>query len=224
MAHGSCTTKAQARDAIRDALYTTAKRAHAARYMNCALYALQVFPDTLAGASRLYWNRLSPTARRAGVLHCCTAKGSRSMTTVAQLLKTKPNTTVYTIGADDSVYEAIRLMADKGIGALVVTDGDSIAGIITERDYARKVVLMDRSSKATPVREIMSKAVRFVRPDQTTDDCMALMTERRMRHLPVIENDRLIGMVSIGDLVKNIIAEQQFTIQQLEFYIHGERP
>lgn len=147
------------------------------------------------------------------------------MTSVAQLLKTKPNNTiVYTVGADDSVYEAIRLMAEKGIGALVVTDGDSIAGIVTERDYARKVVLMDRSSKATPVRDIMSKAVRFVRPDQTTDDCMALMTERRMRHLPVIENDRLVGMVSIGDLVKNIIAEQQFTIQQLEFYIHGERP
>ncbi|CAE6777929.1 Inosine-5'-monophosphate dehydrogenase [Paraburkholderia domus] len=147
------------------------------------------------------------------------------MTSVAQLLKTKPNNTiVYTVGADDSVYEAIKLMAEKGIGALVVTDGDSIAGIITERDYARKVVLMDRSSKATPVRDIMSKAVRFVRPDQTTEDCMALMTERRMRHLPVIENDRLVGMVSIGDLVKNIIAEQQFTIQQLEFYIHGERP
>jgi CBS domain-containing protein len=147
------------------------------------------------------------------------------MTSVAQLLTTKPNNTgVFTIGADDSVYEAIRLMAEKSIGALVVTDGDSIAGIITERDYARKVVLMDRSSKATPVREIMSKAVRFVRPDQTTEDCMALMTERRMRHLPVIENDRLVGMVSIGDLVKNIIAEQQFTIQQLEFYIHGERP
>jgi CBS domain-containing protein len=147
------------------------------------------------------------------------------MTSVAQLLKTKPNnTTVFTVGADDSVYEAIKLMAVKGIGALVVTDGDSIAGIVTERDYARKVVLLDRSSKATPVRDIMSKAVRFVRPDQTTDDCMALMTERRMRHLPVIENDRLVGMVSIGDLVKNIIAEQQFTIQQLEFYIHGERP
>jgi CBS domain-containing protein len=147
------------------------------------------------------------------------------MTSVAQLLKTKPdNTGVFTIGADDSVYEAIKLMAEKGIGALVVTDGDAIAGIITERDYARKVVLMDRSSKATPVRDIMTKAVRFVRPDQTTEDCMALMTERRMRHLPVIENDRLVGMVSIGDLVKNIIAEQQFTIQQLEFYIHGERP
>ncbi|RKE39197.1 CBS domain protein [Paraburkholderia sp. BL23I1N1] len=147
------------------------------------------------------------------------------MTSVAQLLKTKPNnTTVFTVEADDSVYEAIKLMAEKGIGALVVTEGDSIAGIVTERDYARKVVLMDRSSKATPVRDIMTKAVRFVRPDQTTDDCMALMTERRMRHLPVIENDRLVGMVSIGDLVKNIIAEQQFTIQQLEFYIHGERP
>ncbi|MFM0628232.1 CBS domain-containing protein [Paraburkholderia xenovorans] len=147
------------------------------------------------------------------------------MTSVAQLLKTKPNnTTVFTVGADDSVYEAIKLMAEKGIGALVVTDGDIIAGIVTERDYARKVVLMDRSSKATPVRDIMTKAVRFVRPDQTTDDCMALMTERRMRHLPVIDNDRLVGMVSIGDLVKNIIAEQQFTIQQLEFYIHGERP
>ncbi len=146
------------------------------------------------------------------------------MTSVAQLLKTKPNNTaVFTIGADDSVYEAIKLMAEKGIGALVVTDGDSIAGIVTERDYARKVVLMDRSSKATPVREIMSKAVRFVRPDQTTEECMALMTERRMRHLPVIENERLVGMISIGDLVKNIIAEQQFTIQQLEFYIHGER-
>ena len=144
------------------------------------------------------------------------------MTSVAQLLKTKPNnTTVFTVGADDSVYEAIKLMAEKGIGALVVTDGDSIAGIVTERDYARKVVLMDRSSKATPVRDIMSKAVRFVRPDQTTDDCMALMTERRMRHLPVIDNDRLVGMVSIGDLVKNIIAEQQFTIQQLEQYITG---
>jgi CBS domain-containing protein len=145
------------------------------------------------------------------------------MTSVAQLLKTKPNTTVFTIPIDDSVYNAIKLMAEKGIGALIVTDGGNIAGIITERDYARKVVLMERSSKATPVRDIMSKAVRFVRPDQTTDDCMALMTERRMRHLPVIEDEKLVGMVSIGDLVKNIIAEQQFTIQQLELYITGEQ-
>jgi CBS domain-containing protein len=145
------------------------------------------------------------------------------MTSVAQLLKTKPNnTTVFTVGADDSVYEAIKLMAEKGIGALVVTDGDSIAGIVTERDYARKVVLMDRASKQTPVRDIMTSQVRYVRLDQTTDDCMALMTDRRMRHLPVIDAGKLVGMISIGDLVKNIISEQQFTIQQLEFYIRGE--
>jgi CBS domain-containing protein len=143
------------------------------------------------------------------------------MTSVAQVLKSKPNQDVYTILAADSVYDAIKLMADKQIGALIVKENGAIAGIVTERDYARKVVLMDRSSKTTPVRDIMSSAVRFVRPDQTTEDCMALMTERRMRHLPVLENDQLIGMVSIGDLVKAIIAEQQFTIQQLEQYIHN---
>jgi IMP dehydrogenase len=148
-------------------------------------------------------------------------KRSRLMTTVAQVLKSKPEQTVYTILAEDSVYNAIKLMAEKQIGALVVKDGDAIAGIITERDYARKVVLMDRSSKVTPVREIMSPHVRFVRLDQTTDECMALMTERRMRHLPVIDQEKLVGMVSIGDLVKNIIAEQQFTIEQLEHYITG---
>ena len=144
------------------------------------------------------------------------------MTSVAQVLKSKPDLTVFTIEASDSVYDAIKLMAEKQIGALLVMDGSTIAGIVTERDYARKIVLMDRSSKSTPVHDIMSKAVRFVRPEQTTDECMALMTERRMRHLPVLDsNDKLIGMVSIGDLVKNIIAEQQFTIQQLEHYITG---
>ncbi|MDB5788604.1 CBS domain-containing protein [Caballeronia mineralivorans] len=145
------------------------------------------------------------------------------MTSVAQILKSKPNQSVHTITASDSVYDAIKLMAEKQIGALVVTDRDSVAGIVTERDYARKVVLKDRSSKTTPVRDIMSKAVRFVRPDQSSDECMALMTDRRIRHLPVIDQERLVGMISIGDLVKNIIAEQQFTIQQLEHYIAGER-
>ena len=145
------------------------------------------------------------------------------MTSVAQILKSKSNQSVYTITASECVYDAIKLMAEKHIGALVVTDGDSIAGIITERDYARKVVLKDRSSKVTPVRDIMTHAVRFVRPDQSSDECMALMTEYRMRHLPVIDHERLVGMISIGDLVKNIIAEQQFTIQQLEYYITGER-
>ncbi|MBB3260539.1 IMP dehydrogenase [Paraburkholderia bannensis] len=143
------------------------------------------------------------------------------MTSVAQVLKSKPEQVVHTIGANDSVYDAIRLMADKHIGALVVVDGDAIVGIVTERDYARKIVLMDRSSKTTAVRDIMTPHVRFVQLDQTTYDCMALMTERRMRHLPVMENGKLIGMVSIGDLVKEIIAEQQFTISQLEHYITG---
>ena len=144
------------------------------------------------------------------------------MTSVAQVLKSKPTQEVYTIEASDSVYNAIKLMAEKQIGALIVKENGAIAGIVTERDYARKIVLMDRSSKTTPVRDIMSSAVRFVRPDQTTDECMALMTERRMRHLPVLDNEeQLIGMVSIGDLVKTIIAEQQFTIQQLEHYIHS---
>ncbi|SOE93455.1 IMP dehydrogenase [Burkholderia sp. D7] len=145
------------------------------------------------------------------------------MTSVAQILKSKPTQSVYTITASECVYDAIKLMAEKHIGALVVTDGDSIAGIITERDYARKVVLKDRSSKVTPVRDIMTHAVRFVRPDQSSDECMALMTEYRMRHLPVIDHERLVGMISIGDLVKNIIEEQEFTIQQLEHYITGER-
>ncbi|WP_028224061.1 CBS domain-containing protein [Paraburkholderia ferrariae] len=143
------------------------------------------------------------------------------MTSVAQVLKSKPEQVVHTIAASDSVYNAIRLMADKQIGALVVTDAGAIVGIVTERDYARKVVLMDRSSKTTAVSDIMSPHVRFVQPEQTTYDCMALMTERRMRHLPVLQDGQLIGMVSIGDLVKEIIAEQQFTISQLEHYITG---
>ncbi|WP_322102953.1 CBS domain-containing protein [Paraburkholderia sp. J41] len=143
------------------------------------------------------------------------------MTTVAQVLKSKPEQVVYTIDAGDSVYDAIRLMAEKQIGALLVTDGAAIAGIVTERDYARKIVLMDRASKTTAVRDIMSPHVRFVSPEQTTYDCMALMTERRMRHLPVMDGGKLVGMVSIGDLVKEIIAEQKFTIEQLEQYIQG---
>ncbi|CAG9231701.1 IMP dehydrogenase [Paraburkholderia tropica] len=143
------------------------------------------------------------------------------MTSVAQVLKSKPEQVVYTIAAGDSVYDAIRLMAEKQIGALVVTDGPDIVGIVTERDYARKIVLMDRSSKTTAVRDIMTPHVRFVELDQTTYDCMALMTQRRMRHLPVMAGGRLVGMVSIGDLVKEIIAEQQFTIEQLEHYITG---
>ena len=121
------------------------------------------------------------------------------------------------------MFDALKLMADKNIGALLVMEGEEVAGIITERDYARKIVLMSRSSKQTPVREIMTSAVMYVRPDQTSEECMVLMTENRLRHLPVIDKGRLLGIISIGDLVKDIIAEQKFTIEQLEHYISGER-
>lgn len=143
------------------------------------------------------------------------------MTTVAQLLSSKADQSFHTIEATASVFDAIKLMAYRQIGALVVTSGDQITGIVTERDYARKIVLLDRSSRETRVGDVMSKVVRHVRLNQTTDECMALMTENRIRHLPAIDGGLLIGMVSIGDLVKNLIAEQQFTIQQLEHYIRG---
>jgi len=143
------------------------------------------------------------------------------MTSVARILKSKPEQTVHTIGPDASVFEAVKLMADKSIGALVVVDGPKVIGIITERDYARKIILMARASKDTPVRDIMNSAVMYVRPDQTSEECMVLMTEKRLRHLPVMDGDRLVGLVSIGDLVKDIISEQQFIIHQLQQYITG---
>ncbi|MGQ0657987.1 MAG: CBS domain-containing protein [Chromatiales bacterium] len=145
------------------------------------------------------------------------------MKTVAQILKGKPDQTVQTIAPTASVFDALRLMADKGIGALVVTEGEEVVGIISERDYARKVVLMGRASKETFVREIMTSPVMYVRPDQTNEGCMALMTENRLRHLPVIEDGTLVGIVSIGDLVKDIISEQRFIIDQLQHYIMGDR-
>lgn len=143
--------------------------------------------------------------------------------TVAQILRSKPDSgrTIHMVEKSDSVYNAIKLMAEKSIGALLVMNGANIAGIVTERDYARKVVLLDRSSKATRVEEIMTSKVRYVEPTQTSDECMALMTEHRMRHLPVLDDGKLVGLVSIGDLVKSVIADQQFTIDQLEHYIHG---
>lgn len=145
------------------------------------------------------------------------------MTTVAQILKSKPDQTLYTTTPGASVYEAIKLMAEKGIGALVVIESGKLAGMVTERDYARKVILMSRSSKETSVRDIMTSPVLCVRPDQTSEECMALMTEKRLRHLPVMNQDRLLGLISIGDLVKDVISEQKFIIEQLEHYIAGDR-
>ena len=145
------------------------------------------------------------------------------MKTAADVLKAKAHQAVLTIAPTASVFDALKLMSDKNIGALLVMEDEEVAGIITERDYARKVVLKSRSSKQTPVREIMTSAVMYVRPDQTSEECMVLMTENRLRHLPVIDGGRLLGIISIGDLVKEIIAEQKFTIEQLEQYITGER-
>jgi len=142
---------------------------------------------------------------------------------VAQILKRKPTRTVHAIGPNDTVYEAIRKMAEHEIGALLVMDGEKIVGIVTERDYARKIALVGRSSKETPVSVVMTSQVLCVGPLQTTEECMAIMTENRVRHLPVIDSGKLIGLVSIGDLVKDIISEQQFIIEQLEHYISGDR-
>jgi CBS domain-containing protein len=126
---------------------------------------------------------------------------------------------VWSIGPDARVYDALALMAEKGIGALLVIDDTGPVGLFSERDYTRNVVLKGRSSRETPVREIMTSRVLYVTPDQPVEEAMALMTERRVRHLPVIENGHVRGLVSIGDLVKAIISEQQFIITQLEHYI-----
>jgi CBS domain-containing protein len=145
------------------------------------------------------------------------------MTTVGGILKSKSDPTIHTTTSDTLVFDAVRRMAEKNIGSLVVMDGDRVVGLVTERDYARKIVLMARKSRETAVRDIMTSAVIYVRPDQTNEECMALMTEKRLRHLPVMHEGRLIGIVSIGDLVKDIISEQKFIIEQLEHYIAGNR-
>ncbi|WP_440110800.1 CBS domain-containing protein [Acidovorax sp. BL-A-41-H1] len=145
------------------------------------------------------------------------------MTVVAKILQSKPEAAVYSIGPSDSVFDALRLMADKGIGALLVMEGETIAGIFTERDYARKIALMGRTSTVTQVKDVMTSAVLFVRPDQTSEDCMQIMSTHRLRHLPVVDNGKAIGMISIGDLVKDIISEQKYIIEQLEQYIVGAR-
>lgn len=145
------------------------------------------------------------------------------MKRVADILKSKSDRTVQTIEPSTSVLDASKLMAEKNIGALVVTDSGKVLGIVTERDYARKVILKGRSSKDTAVREIMTSPVACVRPGHTNEECMELMTDRRVRHLPVVDGERLIGIVSIGDLVKDIISEQKQTIEQLEHYIMGQR-
>ncbi len=142
------------------------------------------------------------------------------MKTVRSLLQAKGHA-VWSITPDASVYEALNLMADKNVGALLVLEGGELAGIISERDYARKVALRGRTSHDTSVRDIMTADVISVRPDQTVEECMALMTDKRIRHLPVVADGKLIGVISIGDVVKSIITEQGFMIEQLTSYIVG---
>lgn len=143
-------------------------------------------------------------------------------TTVRQLLSRKGKQ-IWAAHPDSTVFEALNLMAAKGIGALLVYDKDQLVGIFSERDYARKVILHGKSSQDTTIGEIMTRKVVVVHPQQPMKDCMALMTDKRIRHLPVIENDAVIGVVSIGDVVKEIISEQEFVISQLENYIAGGR-
>ena len=141
------------------------------------------------------------------------------MKNVEQMLEGKGQQLLF-VSPDATVFDALKLMAEKDVGALVVLDGEKLAGIFSERDYARKIILLGKSSKDTLVREIMTERVLCVRPEQTVQQCMALMTEKRIRHLPVLDHKKVIGVISIGDVVKETISEQKFIIEQLESYIH----
>lgn len=142
------------------------------------------------------------------------------MKTLKDVLKVK-GSTVWSIGPDETVYAALEMMNQKNLGALAVLENDRLVGLISERDYARKVALAGRASRETPVHEVMTRRVMSGRPEETVEQCMALMTDKHFRHLPVMEDGELLGMVSIGDMVKAIIEDQQFLIQQLEHYISG---
>lgn len=131
---------------------------------------------------------------------------------------------VWSVRSDNTVYEALEVMAEKNIGAVLVMDGQKLAGIFSERDYARKVILEGKSSRETPVREVMTERVFAVRPDQSVEGCMALMTEKRIRHLPVMRDDRVVGVISIGDVVKAVISQQANQIEHLENYITTGHP
>ncbi len=142
------------------------------------------------------------------------------MKTVDEVLKNKGHE-IWTVSPLATVFQALELMAQKDIGALPVVQNGKLVGIFSERDYARKVILKGRASKDTAVSELMTQTVYYVCPDNSLEDCMALMTSRQIRHLPVLDRDRLVGIITLGDVVKRIISEQEFTIQELEKYVKG---
>ncbi|MBV8464677.1 MAG: CBS domain-containing protein [Burkholderiales bacterium] len=143
------------------------------------------------------------------------------MKTVKQLLASKPNQALYSITPKATVFEALQLMADGDVGSLLVMDGDKLVGLFTERDYARKIILQGKASASTLIGDVMIEKVAFVRPTQTLEQCMIIMASLRVRYLPVMEDKTVLGILSITDLVREQIADQQFTIEQLEHYIHG---
>ena len=142
------------------------------------------------------------------------------MTTIAQLLNAKGKQ-IWSVEPKATIFQALEIMSEKGIGALLVMEDGKLKGIFSERDYARKVILKGKSSKETPVGELMTKKVFYIDPQKTTNDCMAMMTAKRIRHVPVIEDNQVIGIVTIGDVVNQIISEQEVTINHLENYITG---
>lgn len=142
--------------------------------------------------------------------------------TVASILRSK-GYNIFSVKAESTVFEALGVMADNGVGALLVMEGEKLVGIMSERDYARKVILLGKSSREAKVREIMSDKVLYVHPHRTAEECMALMINKRIRHLPVIDNYNLVGVISIGDVVKAVIDEKEFVIEQLEEYISGRK-
>ncbi len=142
------------------------------------------------------------------------------MKSVKEILDSK-GYEIFSVRPDDTIFDAVKMMADKGIGSALVMDGEKLVGIVTERDYARKVILEGKSSKESTVKEVMTSQVLCVSPERTVDECMALMTDKRARHLPVVDHKKVVGVVSIGDLVKAVISEQQVLIDQLQHYITG---
>ncbi len=143
------------------------------------------------------------------------------MNFVSQILKDKKEK-IWSVSPRETAYEALQIMSDQNLGALLVIDKRGVVGIFSERDYARKVILKGKSSKTTPVSELMTKKVLYIDPGTTVEDCMALMTEKNVRHLPVIEKNQLVGLVTVGDVLKQLIEDQKFEIQELERYINAE--